>query len=282
MTLIRPRKVPGWQFFNNNVERSADVDLVPLEELDEDNREVAVLFSNALSGCTRVADLGCGGGFPAAYVAGHVDEVIGIDAAPEVAAAGIEQLGRAGITNASIMQGDATSTWFGNGEFDGAMLCGLLESMDWPDVDRVVSEASRLVNPGGRIAVLDQDWSAVMETMPTPNLIINEKGKLVIRTHERRQQPFSLTTTWYQVDPASAVGGRLMEMLGDKHRMSTTLGPDDVADDITDAWYEECAQFDAQTLSDTLKGAGFADVEVRRLPVWGGVLFAVACKSHGI
>ena len=102
-TPTEPRKVPMWQFFNDNVEASAPARLGRLDELCEGNQDAAQLFVDALRGCSRVLDVGCGTGLPSLYVAPHVDGFVGVDAAPNMVAAARRNASRLGLTNASFV-----------------------------------------------------------------------------------------------------------------------------------------------------------------------------------
>jgi SAM-dependent methyltransferase len=102
----------------------------------------------------RVLDLGCGEGrhVHAFHLAPGVD-VIGLDAdAPSLAkaAAGLATLpGASGAT--LLMRGDAYRLPFEDGAFDVVVCCEVLEHL--PDVDGALTEMTRVLKPGGRLAV---------------------------------------------------------------------------------------------------------------------------------
>ena len=66
---IQPRRIAGWEFFNNNPEICSVIRPGGLEALGADDRRVAKRFIQVLKGCRRVLDIGCGSGFPGLYVA---------------------------------------------------------------------------------------------------------------------------------------------------------------------------------------------------------------------
>ena len=78
------QQVPGWQYFDEHVESCDVVRGRALDTLEEDDRAVAEWFIGAPEGRRRVLDVGCGAGYPGLYVAGHVGELVGIDAAPNM------------------------------------------------------------------------------------------------------------------------------------------------------------------------------------------------------
>lgn len=279
--MTSPCKIAGWEFFNGNVGKADDVGAVVFEQLGDDDRTAAELFINALSGRRRVIDIGCGGGFPGLHVAAHVGEIIGVDAAPNVVSAGQANLRSLGVQNMSIAHAAAESLPFADAEFDGAMLCGVLESMDWESVPRAISEARRVLAPGGRIAVLDQDWAEVISRKPACETQIRfEDGRLTYFTVERHLSPHRERCTWYVIDPGSASGIKLRAELGERKRVPASLGLGDIDDSAAlDAWYDETAQFDVDTLIELVASNGFGDVRARSLPIWGQkIVFATAVK----
>ncbi len=278
---IRPRKVPMWQFFNQNVGAAGAVRLDRFEDLGAGDRKVAELFIAALKGSRAALDIGCGTGLPALYVAGHVGKVVGLDAAPNMIAAARQNAARLGIQNVSFQLGGAEGLPFGNEEFDGASLCGVLESMDWEGVQCAMRELRRVLEPGGRIAVLDRDWRYVIGSKPAREAHIRrEKKHLVLQIVERTVSPHVEKDTRHLVGLNSPSGRRLKEELGDQNRAATTLSPDELKrGDILDAWYDQAAQFDARTLTELLAANGFHKIKADSLPIWKQqVLFLTAIK----
>ena len=275
-----PRKIAGWEFFNENVAICDHVRPGGLKSLEEGDRKVAELFIDFLSPCSRVVDVGCGAGFPGLYVAPHIKKLVGVDAAPNMIAAAQRNAAKVGITNVEFLVGSADSLRFGNEEFDGALLCGLLESMDWETVHSTVPEVWRVLTSGGRLVVLDRDWQNVLKRGPLRETdILYEKGRLVLRLVELTVSPHMEKDTRYLVDPNSSLGQRMMAELGDRTRVPTAIDRDDLGPkDVLDAWYDEAAQFDAETLRELFASNGFSQVRVDSIPVWDGVLFLTAAK----
>jgi cyclopropane fatty-acyl-phospholipid synthase-like methyltransferase len=107
---------------------------------------------------SRLADLGCGAGAPAAYVlrarpALRLDGVTLLPEQVELARAAAHRHGIDGRAAFHVM--DYTATRFPDGAFDGAM--AIESSCHAPGGDKraFVREAARLLAPGGRLVVAD-------------------------------------------------------------------------------------------------------------------------------
>jgi ubiquinone/menaquinone biosynthesis C-methylase UbiE len=280
-TGITPRRIPGWEFFNENVGVCDVVRPGGIEALGADDRKVAELFIGALSGRRKVVDIGCGSGFPGLYLAPHVGEIVGVDAAPNMITAARKNALELGVNNALFQVAGADGLPFENGQFDGVLLCGVLESMDWPGVRRMMAEVRRLIAPGGRIVVLDQDWRDVLERKPLNETSVRRKeGRLIVRFVQRTESPATEKDTRYLVNPESALGRRLLAALGDKASAPVIISPEDLDPNaVLDAWYDEAAQFNAESLKRLVESQGFQQSNVDVLPVWGQrVLFLTAVR----
>ncbi len=282
MSGIHPRKVAGWEFFNENVHLCDVVRPGGLHALAEGDRTVAEMFIAVLSGCHRVIDLGCGSGFPGLYVAPYVDELVSIDAAPAMVKAAQANASLLQITNVVFKVGGADGVPpIGDGECDGALLCGVLESTDWEGVLQLLSEVHRVLMRGGRLAVLDQEWRDVLQNNPQKTASIHyEKERLLVQVRERRTSPNTEKCTWYLVDPCSSLFQRLQTELGNHQSAHTAIDCSDLeGDNILDAWYDETAQFDAETLTTLTVSHGFRGATVETMPVWDQkILFLRAIK----
>jgi len=267
---VRPRREPMWRFFDEHVDAVGPVRLGTLAELGRGDREAAEAFVAALKGCCSVIDLGCGAGLPGLYIAPHVGGIVCIDAAPNMVAAARDNAERLGITNASFRVGGTEGLPFGNGEFDGTSLCGMLGSTDWEGVHGMLSEVRRVLESGGRIAVLELDWQHVIRTKPSRERAIRfDNGRLLLRIVERSASPHLERDTRYLIDPDSSSGRRLRRELGSKERACTTMDADDLEPaDILDAWYDEGARFDTRTLREVITREGFHDIRIEPRRLW--------------
>lgn len=278
---IKPRKVAGWEFFNENIHMCDIVRPGGLQALQAEDRKVAEWFITTLRNCHRVIDLGCGSGFPGLYVAPYVDELVGVDAAPNMVCAAQANASISNVKNVLFKVGGADGLLpFEDGEFDGALLCGVLESMDWESVHQILSEVQRVLTFGGRLAVVDQDWQDVLKRSPKNTASIRfERENLTVQVVKRSVSPNTEKCTWYRVDPHSHLGQRLLTELGSKKSVNITIDTDDLErDSVLDAWYDEIAQFDAETLTELIASKGFHNIIVDSLPVWQKILVLTAIR----
>ena len=98
-----------------------------------------------------VGDLGCGTGRLAETVAPHVHRVIAVDASADMLEAARRRLGE--FTNVDVRQGDLEALPIQPGELDAAMLSLVLHYS--PDPARALAEVARVLQPGGRVLVVD-------------------------------------------------------------------------------------------------------------------------------
>jgi ArsR family transcriptional regulator len=99
----------------------------------------------------KVADLGSGTGAIAQSIAPFVSQVIAVDESNAMLSAARKRLN--GIENIDIRNGRLESLPLADGEVDVALLFLVLHYA--PDPVRVITEAVRVLKPGGRLLVLD-------------------------------------------------------------------------------------------------------------------------------
>ncbi|WP_027051038.1 class I SAM-dependent methyltransferase [Mesorhizobium erdmanii] len=114
-----------------------------------------LLDQMGLKPTARLLDIGSGIGGPARFVANSAEaDVTGIDLTQsyvDVATSLSKRTGMADRTH--FVQGSALDMPFGNGSFDAAMI--LHVGMNLPDKAKLMSEAARVLRPGGVFAVYD-------------------------------------------------------------------------------------------------------------------------------
>ncbi|OFW12261.1 MAG: hypothetical protein A3H29_09435, partial [Acidobacteria bacterium RIFCSPLOWO2_02_FULL_67_21] len=98
-----------------------------------------------------VGDLGCGTGRLSETVAPHVHRVIAVDASADMLEAARRRLGE--LTNVDMRQGDLEALPVQPGELDAAMLSLVLHYS--PDPARALAEVARVLQPGGRVLIVD-------------------------------------------------------------------------------------------------------------------------------
>jgi len=98
-----------------------------------------------------VADLGCGTGSLAAALAPDVARVVGVDQSADMLRAARRRT--AGLGNVELRRGTLEALPLEDASFDAALL---VLSLGWvADPPRALSEAARVVRPGGRLALVD-------------------------------------------------------------------------------------------------------------------------------
>jgi SAM-dependent methyltransferase len=113
----------------------------------------------ALAGDDRVLEIGCGTGAISRELAlwPGAGEVVGVDPSPILLAKAREL--SAGIGNVSFMEGDGRAVALPGESFDVVVLHRVLSHIPAPE--EVLAESSRLLRPGGRIAVFDGDYATI-------------------------------------------------------------------------------------------------------------------------
>ena len=110
----------------------------------------------------RGLDVGCGPAFLACEFGrevGPAGRVIGLDESPEMLRAARARIAREGLTDrVEVRQGDAGRLDFPSASFD--FVTGVQVYLYVADVASALSEAARVLRPGGRLAVVDTDWDS--------------------------------------------------------------------------------------------------------------------------
>lgn len=106
-----------------------------------------------LSGNERVLDVATGGGHTALAFAPHVREVVASDLTPEMLSAAERHLARSGTGNVRFEIADAETMPFPPGTFD--VLTVRFAPHHFPRPTAFVSQAARVLKPGGRLVMFD-------------------------------------------------------------------------------------------------------------------------------
>jgi demethylmenaquinone methyltransferase/2-methoxy-6-polyprenyl-1,4-benzoquinol methylase len=122
----------------------------------QDPRWRAFLVSRIPSDARRVLDVATGTAAVAIELARAAPErtVVGIDQSPQMLAAGLERVARAGLEGRiELREGSAESLGVSDAEFDALTFTYLLRYVDDPGA--TLRELARAVRPGGTIAMLE-------------------------------------------------------------------------------------------------------------------------------
>ena len=98
-------------------------------------------------------DVATGGGHTALAFAPRVREVVALDLTRAMLDAAARHLASRGVANVRFELGDAEAMPFGTAEFD--VLAARYAPHHFPQPDRFLAEAARVVRPGGRLVMFD-------------------------------------------------------------------------------------------------------------------------------
>lgn len=116
-----------------------------------------------------VLDVGCGTGDDVATMAGMVSpggSAVGVDSSAAMVSESIRRHGR--VLGASFQVANAEELPLESGSFDGCRAERTLQHVG--DPDRVVAEMTRVLKPGGRVALIEPDWEGLLLEGSDPDL----------------------------------------------------------------------------------------------------------------
>src|SRR5438874_7345482 len=157
----------------------------------------------ALSPGERVLDIGSGPGFLCESIAaavGPTGAVTGIDISSDLIA---RCRSRNPPDFLSYAVGDATEIAEPDASFDVVVCTQVAEYV--PDVDRVLSEAFRVLKPGGRTVFVVTDWDAVVWYSENPDrmaLVMNLWEEHCAHPHLPRSMAYKLVNGGFRFDGA--------------------------------------------------------------------------------
>lgn len=120
---------------------------------------------------TSVLDIATGPGFVALAFAERVRDVVGIDITPAMLERAELERSRRGLANVRFELGDVESLPFGDGSFD-VVTCGSAFH-HFPRPEQVLKEMTRVLRPGGMVAISDITTSEDTEQAARHNRIEN-------------------------------------------------------------------------------------------------------------
>jgi arsenite methyltransferase len=157
-----------------------------------------------LSSGERVLDIGCGPGYMCesmAEIVGRHGAVVGIDVSTDLIAICNRRKDSAWLSYAI---GDATKVNQADASFDVVVCTQVAEYV--PDVDRVLSEAFRVLKPGGRTIFVATDWDTVVWHSENPErtaLVMKSWEEHCAHPHLPRSMAYRLANAGFRFDGAS-------------------------------------------------------------------------------
>lgn len=119
----------------------------------EDKVEAAIRAAVGDAPIGSLLDVGTGTGRMLELLAPQADRALGIDQSPQMLGIARDRLGRAGLRNAQLRQGDIFALPVERDAFDLVIVHQVLHYLD--DPSRALREAARTLHPGGRLLVVD-------------------------------------------------------------------------------------------------------------------------------
>ena len=133
----------------------------------------------------RVLEIGAGSGFMAALLAHKAQHVITLEIRPALAAMATANLRRAGIANASVLEGDGSAGLAAQAPFDAILLSGSVAVVPQALLDQL--------KPGGRLLAIVGDEPVMCATLFTRVAERQFKREALFDTVAPRLQGFAET-----------------------------------------------------------------------------------------
>lgn len=133
--------------------QGADWDEMRALDLPAAAVEAALLGMLPEQGIGRLLDIGTGTGRLLEVLAPRVSTALGVDASKAMLALARARLARAGLSHCTVRLADMYRLPFTNASFDLAVLQMVLHHAD--DPAQVLTEAARILRPGGKLLVVD-------------------------------------------------------------------------------------------------------------------------------
>ena len=264
------RKVEQWEVYDRVAGHGSYVDVdkefLPNERYDWTLLTEIELFRNAVKGCKKVLDIGCGTGHPSLYIAKNVGSIIGIDKSERMIEIAKNRLRRSGTDNIIYEVGDAENLEFSNGSFDAIILCGSLATLS--DKKKALQEIKRVLKKNGKVACIEANW--LYQSMRAHhfqgegNVVLTEKGLITYRYVRRSVHPHKETDYRCLINPKSVLGKKLLSnpRFVECKTLKTEVGIEEVEPYCDEIEYDEQENFDAETIARIFVENGFGDIIV--------------------
>lgn len=149
----------------------------------------------------RVVDVGAGMGPATVQAAKTGASVLAVDPTPYMRhILGVRRLGQRGRTAISVADGSAESIPAGDHSIDALWTVNTMHH--WTDLDAAVHELARVLRPGGRLLLVDEDFDA-----PTHPAFAHMQERRADRTHHFTEvEPEAVAAKLIEAGFASAEG----------------------------------------------------------------------------
>ena len=146
-------------------------------------RRIANVFSLLpdLGGLTLV-DLGCGMGTFTIEAAGRGALAIGVDPAPAAVRAAARVAAAEGADGARFLRADAARLPLRGGAADVVLAADLTEHLDDVTLARILREASRILDPEGRLVLYTPDRHHIFERLRERGIMKQDPSHIGVRT----------------------------------------------------------------------------------------------------
>jgi ubiquinone/menaquinone biosynthesis C-methylase UbiE/DNA-binding transcriptional ArsR family regulator len=148
--LKRKRATAAADFFRANAPQWDKIRSLYVAEREVEAALIALLPADGIG---DFLDVGTGTGRMLELFGPRVEHAVGIDLSREMLAVARVNLGRAGLRNCSLRQGDMYQLPLPSESFDAAVFHQVLHYAE--DPRRALREAARVLKPGGRLAIVD-------------------------------------------------------------------------------------------------------------------------------
>ena len=237
-------------------------------------------FVEALRGANTVLDIGPGDGWPSLRMAHRFERVVGIDPSPRRVRVQRENAKRLHISNVEFLEMDALSLAFEDGSFGGVAAASSIEQTG--DPERALREVFRVLKPGGKLAVVFEDYGAYFPASDGDEELWVEfaEGPPVVFYQARTKEPareskYGLFLDDSMLREQTELEEALIALERDAVQLESLPDPSDAPSRpeelgvpfferlrplVTDARYFELRHLTSATLDETLGRIGFADV----------------------
>lgn len=264
------KKVEQWQIYDRMARTdpysNVDKEFLPNERYDWTLLTEIELFRNAVKGCRKVLDIGCGTGHPSLYIAKDVESITGIDRSERMIKIARSRLSRSGTKNVVFEVGNAEALKFSDSSFDAVILCGSLATFS--DKKKVLQEIKRVLKKNAKVACIEANWlfqsTQERHFKGEGHFTLTEKGLIKYRYAKRSLNPHKETDYRCLIDQKSALGKELLSnqrFLKNK-KLKTAMTVEEVEPYCAEIEYDEEEKFDAETITRLFAEKGFKNIVI--------------------